>query len=123
MYQTFIIRSLVHIKSLKLRNHIFKGTHSSLMESVILKSNISCLPQQSCLFCPEQINCCSWNQTGLDRFSLECLAASSCCALGASMGKHFDLWLIIVSALSFLLMMETRQTSLDWSQRACEQVG
>lgn len=38
------------------------------------------------------------------------------------MGKHFDLWLIIICALSFLLMMATRQTSLDWSQRASEQV-
>lgn len=62
------------------------------------------------------VNRCSWNQSGWGRFSPECLAASSCSALGASMGKHFDLWLLILSALSFLLMMETRQSSLDWRE-------
>lgn len=47
------------------------------------------LSQQSCLFLPEQINCCTWKQAGLARVSSGCLAASSCSALGASMGMHF----------------------------------
>lgn len=82
---------MAHIKSLKLCGHISKSTYSSLAESVIQKSKLFPLPQESCLFCPEQINCCTWNQSGLARFSFEYLAASSCSALGASMGKHFDL--------------------------------
>lgn len=84
--------SIVCINSPKLCSHIFKSTYSSLTESVIKKKAASPLPhEQSCLFGPQQINCCVRNQSELARFSLEYLAASNCSALGANTGTNWDL--------------------------------